>query len=205
MTTLVANGPPVSRVGLGLLEMSALYGPRGREGVDRNDPRRRRRGHHTAGHRLLLRMGHNELLPREALCTINRDRMLISVKFGALRDPNGMHTCPAAIKNFVAYSLSSLGTDHINVYRPTRLDPTVPDRGHGRRPGRSRPHPPHRPVRDGRGTIRRAQAVHPITDLQIEYSLLSRGIESETLPTTRELGISITAYGVLSRGLLSGH
>jgi aryl-alcohol dehydrogenase-like predicted oxidoreductase len=212
MTTLGVNGPPVSRMGLGLLGMSDLYGP-----ADEKESIATIHAAVDAGITLLdtgdfYGMGHNELLLREALRTINRDRVLISVKFGTLRDPNGgwngMDTRPAAIKNFVAYSLSRLGTDHIDIYRPARLDPTVPiedtvgamaelvEAGHIRHIGLSEM---------GAETIRRAQAVHPITDLQIEYSLLSRGIESEILPTTRELGISITAYGVLSRGLLSGH
>jgi aryl-alcohol dehydrogenase-like predicted oxidoreductase len=137
--------------------------------------------------------------------------VVISVKFGALRDPAGMFhgndSRPAAVKNFLTYSLRRLGTDYIDIYRPARLDPTVPIEdtigaiadmiraGYVRHAGLSEV---------GAETIRRAQEVHPITDLQIEYSLMSRGIESKILPTTRELGIGITAYGVLSRGLLSG-
>jgi aryl-alcohol dehydrogenase-like predicted oxidoreductase len=135
----------------------------------------------------------------------------VSVKFGALRDPdmgwNGYDARPAAVKNFATYSLRRLGTDHIDVYRPARLDADVPieetigaiaelvQAGHVRHIGLSEV---------GAATIRRAHAVRPIADLQIEYSLISRGIEDEILPTCRELGIGITAYGVLSRGLLSG-
>jgi aryl-alcohol dehydrogenase-like predicted oxidoreductase len=137
---------------------------------------------------------------------------VISVKFGALRDPDGGWTGydarPAAVKNFVAYSLQRLGTDYIDVYRPSRLDPAVPiedtvgamaelvEAGHIRHIGLSEM---------GAETLRRASAVHPVCDLQIEYSLQSRGIEAEILPTARSLGIGITAYGVLARGLLSGH
>jgi aryl-alcohol dehydrogenase-like predicted oxidoreductase len=157
-------------------------------------------------------MGHNELLLREALRGRNRDNAVISVKFGALRGPDGswggVDTRPSAVKNFLGYSLKRLGTDHVDIYRPARFDPSVPieetvgalaelvQAGWVRHIGLSEV---------GAETLRRAAAVHPIADLQIEYSLISRGIEDEILPTARELGVGITAYGVLSRGLLSGH
>jgi aryl-alcohol dehydrogenase-like predicted oxidoreductase len=160
-------------------------------------------------------MGHNELLIGEALRSApaaRREQALTSVKFGALRDPDGVWVGydgrPAAVKNFAAYSLRRLGVDHIDVYRIARADTDVPieetvgaiaelvEAGHVRHIGLSEV---------GAGTIRRAAATAPISDLQIEYSLISRGIEDEVLPTTRELGIGITAYGVLSRGLISGH
>jgi aryl-alcohol dehydrogenase-like predicted oxidoreductase len=157
-------------------------------------------------------MGHNEMLIRDALRGRSRDGVVISVKFGALRGPGaqwgGMDTRPAAVRNFVAYSLRRLGVDHIDIYRPARLDPAVPiedtvgaiaeliQAGYVRHLGLSEV---------GADTIRRAHAVHPVADLQIEYSLISRGIEGKILPTVRELGIGVTAYGVLSRGLLSGH
>jgi len=157
-------------------------------------------------------MGHNEMLIGEALREAGRDRVRISVKFGALRDPagawGGNDGRPQAVKNFVAYSLQRLGTDAIDVYRPARVDPDVPieetigaiadlvQGGYVRHIGLSEA---------GADTIRRAAAVHPICDLQIEYSLISRGIEDTILPTCRELGIGITAYGVLSRGLISGN
>ena len=157
-------------------------------------------------------MGHNEMLIAEALRGRNRDNLQISVKFGALRDPAGgfigFDSRPVAVKNFVAYSLQRLGVDYIDIYRPARLDPDVPiedtvgaiadliKAGYVKHIGLSEV---------GSETIRRAHAVHPITDLQIEYSLISRGIEDDILPTCRELGIGITAYGVLSRGLISGH
>lgn len=152
------------------------------------------------------------MLIRDALRGRQREQVLVSVKFGALRDPaggwSGYDSRPAAIRNFVAYSLRRLGTDYIDIYRPARLDPAVPieetvgaiadlvKAGWVRHVGLSEV---------GAETIRRAAAVHPISDLQIEYSLLSRGIEQDILPACRELGIGITAYGVLSRGLLSGH
>jgi pyridoxine 4-dehydrogenase len=157
-------------------------------------------------------MGHNEMLIGEALQGRARDQVLLSVKFGALRDADkaflGYDSRPAAVKNFLAYSLQRLRTDHVDIYRPARLDPSVPIEdtigaiAEEIKAGRVR----HIGLSEvGAATIRRAHAVHPITDLQIEYSLLSRGIENEILPTCRELGIGITAYGVLSRGLISGH
>jgi aryl-alcohol dehydrogenase-like predicted oxidoreductase len=158
-------------------------------------------------------MGHNEMLLGEALKGRNREQVQISVKFGALRGPgpgefHGYFSRPAAVRNFIAYSLKRLGVEYIDIYRPARLDPNVPiedtidaiaeliKQGYVRYVGLSEV---------GAKTIRRAQAVHPIADLQIEYSLISRGIEREIIPTCRELGIGITAYGVLSRGLISGH
>jgi aryl-alcohol dehydrogenase-like predicted oxidoreductase len=157
-------------------------------------------------------MGHNEMLIGRALSERPRDQVLISVKFGAQRGPDGgwlgYDARPAAVKTWLAYSLQRLRTDHVDVYRPARLDPNVPieetigaiaelvQAGYVRRIGLSEVGPE---------TIRRAAAVHAICDLQIEYSLISRGIERAILPTCRELGIAITAYGVLSRGLISGH
>jgi pyridoxine 4-dehydrogenase len=157
-------------------------------------------------------MRHNEMLIREALAGRNRDNVVISVKFGALRDVAGnwlgYDARPLAVKNFLVYSLRRLGTDYIDIYRPSRLDANVPIEdtvgaisdmvraGYVRHIGLSEV---------GADTIRRAAAVHPISDLQIEYSLISRGIEDEILPTCREVGIGITAYGVLSRGLISGY
>jgi aryl-alcohol dehydrogenase-like predicted oxidoreductase len=157
-------------------------------------------------------MGHNELLIRDALTTTVRDNVVISVKFGAQRDPSGVwlgyDARPQAVKTALAYTLKRLNTDYVDAYRPARVDPNVPieetvgaikemiDAGYVRYLGLSEA---------GADTIRRAHATHPVTDLQIEYSLISRGIETDILPTTRELGIGITAYGVLSRGLISGH
>jgi pyridoxine 4-dehydrogenase len=157
-------------------------------------------------------MGHNEMLIREALTARNRDNLQISVKFGALRDPamsfGGIDCRPVAVKNFLAYSLQRLGVETIDIYRPARLDPSVPieetvgaiadmvKAGHVKHIGLSEV---------GSDTLRRAHRVHPIVDLQIEYSLIARGIEAGILNTCRELGIGITAYGVLSRGLISGH
>jgi aryl-alcohol dehydrogenase-like predicted oxidoreductase len=156
-------------------------------------------------------MGKNELLVGKALAGGWRDRAVVSVKFGALRAPDGSvlgyDARPAATKNFLAHSLSRLGLDHIDIYRPARLDPAVPieetigaiadmvKAGYVRHIGLSEVGPE---------TIRRAARVHPISDLQIEYSLISRGPETSIFPALRELGIGATAYGVLSRGLLTG-
>lgn len=209
---LGTTGPTVSALGLGLMGMSDLYGP-----ADRAESLATIHAALDAGITLLdtgdfYGMGHNELLLAEALRGRDRDAVTISVKFGALRDAdrgwNGVDGRPAAVKNFLAYTLTRLGTDHVDVYRLARTDPAVPieetvgaiaelvQAGHVRHIGLSEA---------TADTIRRAATVHPIADLQIEYSLLSRGIEDEILPTTRELGIAVTAYGVLSRGLLSGH
>ena len=210
--TLGSTGPRVSALGLGCMGMSDLYGP-----ADEAESIATIRAALDAGITLLdsgdyYGMGHNELLIREALRGRNRDEVTISVKFGALRDPSGawigIDGRPAAVKAFLAYTLTRLGTDHVDIYRLGRIDPAVPiqetvgaiaemaQAGYVRHVGLSEA---------GAKTIRRAQAVHPISDLQIEYSLISRGIENEILDTCRELGIGITAYGVLSRGLLSGH
>ncbi|MCB1488414.1 MAG: aldo/keto reductase [Bauldia sp.] len=210
--TLGKDGPTVGALGLGCMGMSALYGP-----ADRDESIATIHAALDAGMTLLdtgdyYAMGHNELLIAEALKGRDRDKAVISVKYGALRGPDGswigFDTRPAATKTFLAYSLVRLGTDHVDIYRPGRLDPNVPieetvgaiadlvKAGHVRHIGLSEV---------GADTLRRAHAVHPIADLQIEYSLISRGIEDDILPTCRELGIGITAYGVLSRGLISGH
>jgi aryl-alcohol dehydrogenase-like predicted oxidoreductase len=210
---LGSHGPQVSAIGLGTMGMSDMYGP-----ADRSESIATIHAALDAGVTLLdtgdfYGMGHNEMLLGEALKGRNRQQVQISVKFGALRGPargefNGYDSRPAAVRNFIAYSLKRLGVEYIDIYRPARLDPGVPieetigaianliKQGHVRYVGLSEV---------GAQTIRRAQAVHPIADLQIEYSLISRGIEREIIPTCRDLGIGITAYGVLSRGLISGH
>ncbi|MBZ0234084.1 MAG: aldo/keto reductase [Deltaproteobacteria bacterium] len=199
------------RIALGCMGMSRMYGDadeaesiatihaaleRGVELIDTGD---------------FYGQGHNELLIGRALRD-RRDRARLSVKFGALRGPDGawlgvQDSRPAAVKNFLAYSLVRLGVDHVDVYRPARLDPAVPiedtigaiadlvKAGYVRAIGLSEVGPE---------TVRRAHAVHPIADLQIEYSLVSRGPERAIFPVLDELGIDLTAYGVLSRGLLTG-
>lgn len=206
------NGSNVSALGLGLMGMSDFYGP-----ADRAESIATIHAAFEAGITLIdtgdfYGSGHNEILLCEALRGRRREDVFIAVKFGAMRSPNGsvigLDCRPAAVKNFLAYTLKRLGTDYIDLYQPARVDPMVPieetvgaiaemvEAGYVRHIGLSEV---------GAETLRRAQAVHPISWLQIEYSLLSRGIETEILPTARELGIAITAYGVLSRGLLSGH
>src|SRR6185436_5586920 len=139
--------------------------------------------------------GHNELLVGRALRD-RRDKALVSVKFGALRGPDGkwlgVDARPAAVKNFLTYSLTRLGLDHVDIYRPARLDPNVPieetvgaiaelvTAGYVRAIGLSEVGPE---------TIQRAQAIHPIADLQIEYSLISRTPEARIFPVLEELGI----------------
>lgn len=209
---LGTTGPAVSAFGLGCMGMSDMYGP-----SDRAESLATFQAAIDAGVTLIdtgdfYGMGHNEMLIGEALKTVDRDKVVLSVKTGALREPSGAFagydSRPAALKNFLAYSLKRLGVDYIDVYRPSRLDPTVPiedsigaladmvKQGWIRHIGLSEV---------GSETLRRAAAVHPIVDLQIEYSLIARGIEDSVLKTTRELGIGITAYGVLARGLISGH
>jgi len=208
--TLGASGPAVFPLVLGCMGMSGMYGvtedaesiatihaaiDRGINLLDTGD---------------FYGMGHNEMLIGRAI-EDRRDKVLLSVKFGAMRDPrggwSGYDARPAAVKNFLAYSLQRLGVDYIDLYRPARLDPRVPieetigaigdlvKQGYVRHIGLSEVGPE---------TIRRAHATHPIVDLQIEYALVTRKPEEKILPATRELGMSVTAYGVLSRGLLAG-
>jgi aryl-alcohol dehydrogenase-like predicted oxidoreductase len=205
------TGPQVSALGLGCMGMSGMYGP-----SDDDESVATIHASIDAGINLIdtgdfYGSGHNELLVGRALRDRRREEVVLSVKFGGLRDPEGgwggNDTRPEAMRNFLAYSLNRLGTDHIDVYRPARLDENVPiedtigaiaeqvEKGYVRHIGLSEV---------GADTIRRAAAVHPIVDLQIEYSVLSRGIEDGILQACRELGIAITAYGVLSRGLIAG-
>ena len=211
MRKLGAAGPRVSALGLGCMGLSGLYGP-----ADRAESIATIHAALDAGVTLIdtgdfYGMGHNEMLIGQALKGRRRDQVVVSVKFGAMRDPangwGGYDARPAAVRNFLAYTLTRLGLDHIDIYRPARLDPAVPieetvgaiadciKAGWARHVGLSEV---------GAETLRRAAAVHPIVDLQIEYSLFSRGIEAAILPACRALGIGVTAYGVLSRGLLGG-
>jgi aryl-alcohol dehydrogenase-like predicted oxidoreductase len=206
------TGPQVGMLGLGAMGMSDFYGS-----ADRAESIATIHAALDAGVTLIdtgdfYGMGHNEMLIAEALRGRDRAAVQLSVKFGALRDPagnwHGVDARPVAVRNALAYTLRRLGTDYVDIYRPARLDPAVPiedtvgaiaemvQAGYVRHIGLSEV---------GAETIRRAAAVHPIADLQIEYSLVSRGIETTILPVLRELGIGLTAYGVLSRGLISGH
>lgn len=206
------TGPTVSALGLGAMGMSDMYGP-----ADRTESIATVHAALDAGITLIdtgdfYGSGHNEMLLAEALRDVSRDRYELSVKFGALRGPDGAFVGydgrPDAMKNYLTMSLRRLRVDHLDVYRLSRLDPAVPiedtvgaigemvQAGYVRHIGLSEV---------GADTIRKAAATHAISDLQIEYSVISRGIEAAILPTCRDLGIGITAYGVLARGLISGH
>jgi aryl-alcohol dehydrogenase-like predicted oxidoreductase len=208
---LGVSGPEVSAIGLGCMAMSGMYGP-----ADRGEAIATIHAALDAGIDLIdtgdfYGMGHNEMLIGEALKGVPRDSYKLSVKFGALRDHGGgwigHDARPAAVKNFLAYTLQRLGVDHIDIYRPARLDPEVPiedtvgaiaecvEAGWVRHIGLSEVGPE---------TLRRASAVHPISDLQIEYALTTRNIERAVLSACRELGIGLTVYGVFARGLLTG-
>jgi len=208
---LGSTGPVVTALGLGCMAMSDVYGP-----SDQNEGIATIHAALDAGIDLLdtgdfYGMGHNEMLIGEATRGRRRESYLLSVKFGGQRGPDGAFlgydASPAATKTALAHSLTRLGVEYIDVYRPARLDPKVPieetvgaiadlvKSGWVRAVGLSEV---------GAETVRRAHAVHPIADLQIEYSLVSRDPERSIFPTLRELKVGITAYGVLSRGLLAG-
>lgn len=207
---LGSTGLQVFPIALGCMGMSGMYGA-----ADETESIATIHAALDAGVTLLdtgdfYGAGHNEMLIGRAIKN-RRDQVLLSVKFGALRTPqggwSGFDARPAAVKNFVTYSLKRLGVDHIDIYRPSRLDPDVPIEdtmgaiadliraGYVRYAGLSEV---------GARTIRRAHAVTPVSDLQIEYAMISRGPERRIFPALEELGIGVTAYGVLSRGLLSG-
>jgi aryl-alcohol dehydrogenase-like predicted oxidoreductase len=207
---LGSAGPSVFPIALGCMGMSGMYGP-----ADEGESIATIHAALDQGVTLLdtgdfYGAGHNEMLIGRALRD-RRDKALLSVKFGALRAPGGgwggVDARPVAVRNFLTYTLTRLGVDHVDIYRPARLDPAVPiedtigaiadlvKAGYVRAIGLSEVGPE---------TIRRAQAVHPIADLQIEYALISRAPEARIFPLLQELGIGVTAYGVLSRGLLSG-
>jgi aryl-alcohol dehydrogenase-like predicted oxidoreductase len=203
-------GPEVFPIGLGCMALSGVYGS-----ADEAESLATIAAALDHGITLLdtgdfYGAGHNEMLIGRALRG-RRDAALLSVKFGVLLAPDGqlagLDGRPRSVKNFAAYSLKRLGVDHIDIYRLARLDPEVPIEetvgavadlvasGHVRHIGLSEV---------GVETVRRAHAVHPICDLQIEYSLISRAPESTIFPVLKSLGIAVTAYGVLSRGLLTG-
>jgi aryl-alcohol dehydrogenase-like predicted oxidoreductase len=206
----LGSGPTVFPLALGCMGMSGMYGPADEKESIATIHAALDRGITLLDTGDFYGMGHNELLIGRALKD-RPGRALLSVKFGALRGPEGnwlgYDARPAALKNFLAHSLTRLGVDHIDIYRPARLDPAVPieetiggiasmvQAGHVGAVGLSEVGPE---------TIRRARSVYPVADLQIEYSLVSRGPEDRIFPLLAELGIGVTAYGVLSRGLLSG-
>ncbi len=204
------NGPLVFPIALGCMGMSWAYGPADETESIATIHKALDEGINLIDTGDFYGMGHNEMLIGRALKG-RREKALLSVKFGALRSPDGKaygnDARPAAVKTFLAYTLTRLGVDHIDIYRPARLDAQVPiedtvgaiaemvKAGYVRYIGLSEVGPE---------TIRRAQSVHPICDLQIEYSMVSRGPEAKIFPVLQELGVGVTAYAVLSRGLLSG-
>jgi aryl-alcohol dehydrogenase-like predicted oxidoreductase len=210
MRKLGASGPEVFPISLGCMAMSGIYGPSDENESIATIHEALERGVNLIDTGDFYGMGHNELLIARALKD-RREKALLSVKFGAQRGPDGswvgFDARPASVKNFLAHTLTRLGVDHIDVYRPARLDSSVPieetigaiaemiKAGYVRWIGLSEM---------GLETIRRAQKVHPIVDLQIEYSIISRSPEAKIFPVLEELGIAATAYGVLSRGLLTG-
>jgi aryl-alcohol dehydrogenase-like predicted oxidoreductase len=211
MFTKKVGSSEVSAVGLGLMGMSDMYGETDRAESIATIHEAMEKGVTLFDTGDFYGAGHNEMLLGEALKGRNRDQAFISVKFGAMRGPDGQwggyDARPQAVKNFLAYTLKRLNVDYIDLYQPSRVDTNVPieetigaiadmvKAGYVRHIGLSEA---------GVDTIKRANAVHPISWLQIEYSLFSRGIEEKILPVVREHGMSLTAYGVLSRGLLSG-
>lgn len=207
---LGASGPNVHPIGLGCMGMSGMYGATSDDESVRTIEAAIDRGVSLLDTGDFYGMGHNELLVGRAIRG-KRDRVCLSVKFGAMRTPegafSGVDTRPAAVKNFAAYSLKRLGVDVIDIYRPARLDPNVPiedtigaiaelvKAGYVKHIALSEVGPE---------TLRRAIRVHPIVDLQIEYSIASRAPEAKLFPELESLGVSATLYGVLSRGLLAG-
>ncbi|MGF7161099.1 aryl-alcohol dehydrogenase-like predicted oxidoreductase [Rhodoligotrophos appendicifer] len=210
MRRLGSNGPEVFALGLGCMGMSDFYGP-----ADESESIATIHAALEAGITMLdtgdfYGMGHNERLVARALAGGKRDKVFIAVKFGAQRDPSrafiGFDARPKAVKTALAYTLDRLGTDHVDLYMPARIDPAVPveetvgaiaemvKAGYVRHIALSEAGP---------AAIRKAHAVHPITAVQIEYSLLTRMIEPEILPTCRELEIGVIPYGVLGRGMIS--
>jgi aryl-alcohol dehydrogenase-like predicted oxidoreductase len=207
---LGAAGPEVFPLALGCMGMSGIYGA-----SDEAESLATIHAAMDAGINLIdtgdfYGMGHNEMLVGRAV-HLEREDVFLSVKFGAQRGPDGswlgFDARPAAVKTALAYSLKRLDTDYVDIYRPARLDPKVPiedtvgaigdmvKAGYVRYIGLSEVGP---------DTIRRAASVHPIVDLQIEYSLISRGPEATLFPALKQFGMASTVYGVLSRGLLSG-
>ncbi len=205
---LGASGPLLNPLGLGCMSLSGLYGSVSDETGIKVIHSALDKGLDIFNTGDFYGTGHNELLLGRAIKD-RRDKAFISVKFGALRSPDGgwvgFDARPAATKNFLTYSLTRLGVDYVDLYQPARIDPAVPIEetigaiselvkgGYVRHIGLSEVSP---------ATLRRAHSVHPISAVEIEYSLFDREIETELIPTVRELGVAIMSYGVLSRGMI---
>ncbi len=206
---LGAKGPEVSAIGLGCMGMTEVYGA-----ADEDEAIATIHAALDAGITLIdtgdfYAMGANEMLVGRALKD-RRDQAFIQVKFGAQREPSGAwigyDARPSAVKTALAYTLKRLGTDHIDLYQPARRDPNVPledtigavadmiRAGYVRHLGLSEVAPE---------TILAAERIHHVTALQYEFSVIERGAEVRQLPALRQIGAGMTAYGVLSRGLLT--
>jgi len=209
--TLGAAGPAVSAIGLGCMGMSEFYGQADRAESIVVIHRALELGVTLIDTANIYGMGHNEELVGEALRG-RREGVVLATKFGIVRDPDdparrGVNGQPDYVRQCCEESLARLGTDHIDLYYQHRVDPSVPiedtvgamaelvAEGKVGHIGLSEASP---------DTIRRAHAVHPIAALQSEYSLWTRDVEAEVLPTVRELGITLVAYSPLGRGFLSG-
>ena len=208
MTRLGRNGPEVSALGLGCAGMSLP--PRDDDQALATLAAALDGGITFLNTADFYGMGHKEMLIGQAIKG-RREQAFISVKCGLMLSPTGaflgLDGRPEAVKNFASYSLQRLGVDHIDLYQAGRPDPAVPyeetigaiadliAEGKVRYLGVSEV---------GAGNLRLAHSVHPVTALEIEYSLVCRFIEAEILPTARELGIGIVSYRVLADGLLSG-
>lgn len=212
--TLGTNGPLVSAVGLGCMGMSGAYGQSDEATSIATIERALELGHNFLDTADYYNAGHNEEMIGQAIKG-KRDKAFLSVKTGQLvapgpdgrMGPGSVTNRPEYLRNAVFYSLRRLKTDYIDLYTPARIDPDVPveetmgaladlvQKGVIRYIGLSEA---------SAASIRRAAAVHPVAALQIEYSLWSRDIEAEVLPTIRELGTGLVAYAPLSRGFLSG-
>ncbi|MFN3210031.1 MAG: aldo/keto reductase [Roseovarius sp.] len=207
--TLGQNGPEVSALGLGCMGMSEFYGKTDRKAAIDTIHAALEAGVTLFDTGDFYGMGDNEMLLAEALDG-KRDRVFLQVKFGAQRAPDGsfigVDARPDSVKTALSYSLRRLGTDYTDLYMaPSDPDVAIEetvgamgemfDQGYIRHIGL---------MNVDAETLRRANDTRPITAVQQEYSLISRDVEDEVLPLCRELGVGMTAYGVLSRGLLTG-